>query len=226
MNGLKFGSAPVGQSQKTIRGLREASIPVADANATIGVQRIQFTDRYQFGLFSSPDVNSPAQLGSLIHGGISSRGIAQAGRADGRAAYFGASATDSESEDDETMVELDSPPDIAGNPIQVPMLGANKLACSLWVQSPSAATVDNYTLSLYRAVTPIDAVTYMGSPSNSSILVAQWGPVFGAPAADNHPVFSFTGFELQVGSSFFLELKNNVSAWNLNVLAGSIFFHG
>lgn len=225
MSILKFNSAPLGQSQKVIRGLREASIPVADANAVIGVQRIQFTDKYQFGLFASPEVDSPAQLGSLIHAGISSRGIMQAGHASGRAAYFGASATDSTSEDDETVVSLDSPPDVAGQPVQVPLFGANKLACSLWVQS-SSPNFDTFTLSLYRCVTPIDATTYMGSPANFSMLVAQWGPVFGALADDNHPVFSFTGFELPVGTSFYLELKNNNNAGNLNILAGSIFFHG
>lgn len=224
----RFQSAPIAQGQKTIRGLREASIPVAAANTVLGLHRIQFVNRYQFGFFASPDVNSPGQFGSLIHNGISSRGIFQrdtAAGGTGYAAYFGAYATEPTSLDDEGAIAVNSPPDIAGQPVQNPLLGANKVSCSLWVQSPSM-NVDNYTLSLYQAINPLDSADFMGAPANQSLLIAQWGPVFSAPDADNHPIFNFSEFVMPVATSWWFEIKNNVSDSRVNKLAGSIFFHG
>jgi hypothetical protein len=221
---VKYSAAPLRQAQKTIRGIRAASIPVATPDAVIGVHLIQWVGAYQFGTFVTPSLGSPTQLGSLFHAGMGSRGISQDQATGGRAAYFNSSAKDDKSLDDETFQGVMSPPDTAGQPIQVPLFGANKLAASLFVQDTLWGGSSSFKLTLYRVVQASDNVNFMANNADSNFPVAQW--MFqGAARATNTPQLNFSGFELSVGTSFYLELVNLTNNANTNMMAGDIFFH-
>lgn len=220
---IKLNAAPLVLAQKTTRGLREASIPVANADAVAGVHRITFTNRYLFDLFVAPDTGSPTQLGSLIHGALASKGIDQSDG--GKAAYFNAGAATMTDYSDETVQTVFSPPAAAGSPMQIPFLGANKLTLSAKVVDTTVGQNGGFIMRLYRAVQAQDAAAYLGNPANQALALAHWGPFYTGRASDT-PNVMVNSFPIPVGTSFWLEIQNITSAVSVNTIMGSFFFHG
>jgi hypothetical protein len=218
----RYSNPHAGLSVKPNRGLRSASIPVAAGNTVFGVHTITFTGTYRFDFFVPPALGSPPVLGSLIHGRQGSRGVSQEQTASGRAAYFNAGATDTKSTDDETVQGVYSPPDTAGQPVQVP-IWANRLAASLFVMDADNNS-NAFKLTLYRAANTLDQA-YIGNPANQSIPIMQWGPVYGANTGKNAPIFNFDSVMIPSATSWWLELENITAPADQNVLMGDIFFH-
>jgi len=226
-NDIKYNAAPLRQTQKTIRGIRSASIPVAVVNTVPGVHTITFINTYNFGTFVKNSVGSPMELGSIIHAGIGSRGPDQSQATGGRAAYFNADAGTDTSESDETWQTVFSPPGIAGQPIAIPLFGCNKMSASLYVFDTVYNASADFSLTLYRVVNQNDNAV-MANNADSNMAVAAW--YFSSrPNHSSKPQLNFTDFMLPTGACFYLELANLTSihnmANNVNLLAGDIFFH-
>ncbi len=132
---------------KTIRSIREASIDVAAGDTVVGLHRTEFTDAYYFHCCGDPAI-SPFQGLSLIHGNVGSKPVRQ--RVDEYPAWFNAADMASTDRPNETSRNVNSPPDIAGQVISIPLHGANKLSFgfSVW---DSVSQVSDFVLTLYSS---------------------------------------------------------------------------